>query len=323
MADDETDAQNEINPHNETDPKDEPVTDVENELSNVSNELNSLSATQPLRSTALNAQLQKSLKLIASQSAKSSMSAAMRKHMSAIRLINTQRLQSSIAAASGLGQLRKTLRLSFTPPFRTLTRAETYDQPDPPKSFYSPAMTSTSDYFSKDEIVIESFEKLNMAISSLISKVPDLELVWRGHRSADWGIHNALFRRLLESNGVKAPSERPRDEQPYPDEAQMVAAECEMLRVARTDWRFDGVSAMETFARIQHAGGPTRLLDVTKNPFIGAWFAVEESEKEEYSDGRLIAFATNPVPGGSAPTSVPTRVELDQEWGNRTPAWHD
>ena len=54
-----------------------------------------------------------------------------------------------------------------------------------------------------------------------------------------------------------------RGNQPFPTEEQLIAAEQEILKAARTDWRFDGMPALETFARLQHEGGLTRLLDVS------------------------------------------------------------
>lgn len=203
----------------------------------------------------------------------------------------------------------------------SLTDAKVYEKPDPPKAAYSAAMTSPGAYFARDEKVVDSFKSLNEAIASLIDKAGSLTLVWRGSQNADWGIHSALYRRLMEINGVKSPLRHPKGKQPYPTEDQMVAAEAVILQVARQQWRFDGLSALETFARIQHAGGPTRLLDVTKNPFIAAWFAVEESDETRDADARLIAFATTPVladptSGGEA------QIQLDEQWSDRVPPWH-
>ena len=309
-------------------PRDESVAEVQSELGSVSRELRTLATTRPLLSTALNAQIQETLNFVASQVAAATiprnMVADLATRMSSIASIDTAKLLASIQGAIGFPGLHDALRLSFPPSFAALTSAAIYSRPDPPRTFYSAAMTSPAAYFAKDEAIIDSFDGLNRAIAALITKVPDLRLVWRGHKDAEWGIHSALFRRLMVANAVKPPRRKPKSVQPYPNEDQMVAAEREILRVARTDWRFDGLSALETFARIQHAGGPTRLLDVTKNPFIAAWFAVEEDPQTDANDGRLIAFARTPVLRDTlVEPSETTRVELDGEWGDRTPPWHN
>lgn len=203
-----------------------------------------------------------------------------------------------------------------------LTRASDFSDADPSRAAYSPSMTSPADYFSADESVIDSMRELNRRIGALVAKNPSLPLVWRGVRDADWAIHSSLFRQLCAVNNVVPPSEHPAKAQPYPDEDQLVRAEREILHVARTDWRFDGMSALETFARIQHSGGPTRLLDVTKNPYIATWFAVEQNDDTDGKDARLIAFATQPVSKPDKPAAPSSMVELDAEWGDRIPPWH-
>lgn len=204
----------------------------------------------------------------------------------------------------------------------TLSRASDYAKPDPPQSPYSPQMTSAGSYFQNDEIEIASVDDLHSAITTLISKTPDMSLVWRGVRDSDWGLHSHLFRHLMNVNGVVPPSSKPKGPQPYPDEDQMVAAERAILRLARNDWRFDDLSALETFARIQHAGGPTRLIDVTKNPYIGAWFAVEADAETETKDARLFAIATRPVTNVGKPSPPDSVIQLDDVGGLRDPFWH-
>lgn len=206
---------------------------------------------------------------------------------------------------------------------QSLTSAEDYVQPEQEaRAYYSPYMTSPAAYFAKDEMIISSVRELFDGIAKLVEKTPNLRLVWRGHKDADWGIHNSLFRHLRDVNGVIPPTENPTQRQPYPDEDQMVRAEIEILCTARTNWRFDGMSALETFARIQHAGGPTRLLDVTKNPYVAAWFAVEADKGLDDADARMIAFATGPVAQEGEPAIPDPVVQLDAEWGDRAPAWH-
>jgi len=204
----------------------------------------------------------------------------------------------------------------------TLTKPADYEKPDPPSSAYSEQMMSAGSYFKNDEVEITSVDDLHSAITTLMTKTPDLALVWRGVRDEEWGLHSHLFRQLMSVNGVVPPSKKPNGAQPYPDEDQMVAAEKAILRIARTEWRFDDLSALETFARIQHAGGPTRLLDVTKNPYIGAWFAVEADKETEGKDARLFALATQPVAKEGKPRAPDSSLQLDEVGGLRDPFWH-
>lgn len=204
----------------------------------------------------------------------------------------------------------------------SLSRPGDFSEQDSPTGPYSPELKSPGTYFESTERVVNSYEELNDAISKLISKTPSLPLVWRGVGNADWGLYSSLYRRLLEENGVELPQARPEGDQPYPDEEQMVAAEKEILRLTRADWRFDHLNALETFARLQHVGGPTRLIDVTRNPHIAAWFAVEYNEALEGKDARLFAIATKPVqkPGRDSPPDG--TIHLDDLGSGRDPFWH-
>lgn len=206
--------------------------------------------------------------------------------------------------------------------FPALSNAEDYKELDESESPYSTGMTSPQSYFGATEEVISCFDDLHRSITRLIARTPDLPLVWRGVRNADWGLHSHLYRHLMNVNGVVPPSKSPSGAQPYPDEDQMVAAEREILRIARRDWRFDDLSALETFARIQHAGGPTRLIDVSKNPYIGAWFAVELDEEQEDRDARLFAMATRPVAKEGRPPALDSVLALDDLGAAREPFWH-
>jgi hypothetical protein len=211
----------------------------------------------------------------------------------------------------------------LAPALRQLSDPRLYALPERQRSPYSNYLTRTSDYFSQYEYVIKSVTDLNEAIATLNEKAPGLTLVWRGQQSVEWGIHSSLFRTLSNQNGVDKPDENPKGDQPFPTEDQMVAAEALILRAARRQWRFDGLSALETFARIQHAGGVTRLLDVTFNPYIAAWFATEENSSTDAEDARLVAFATAPVQRDGESTAESSQIELDSAWGSHMPLWHD
>lgn len=109
---------------------------------------------------------------------------------------------------------------------------------------------------------------------------------------------SSLYRTLLDETGEP------------PSEDDLVHAEKSILYRARRLWRFDHLPALELFAHIQHFGGPTRLLDVTVNPMIAAWFAVERSQRDDTTDGRLFAFVTG------------DEIHLRPSWYGRHPRWH-
>lgn len=113
------------------------------------------------------------------------------------------------------------------------------------------------------------------------------QFAWRGQVDASWPLHSSLFRRLMWTNSSA------------PDEEALFQAEEQIF----TDFRRWGLhrtqigrlSALAQLALMQHYGTPTRLLDVTFNPFVGLWFAVEEkwanaATTSDGADGRLFAF---------------------------------
>lgn len=104
----------------------------------------------------------------------------------------------------------------------------------------------------------------------------------------------------------------------FPDEAAMLAAELAILDEA-AEWRMSEIPALELLARLQHHGGPTRLMDVTRNPLIAAWFAVEAGTAGE-ADARLFALATGPVTNeGNPQPDEPVLGEVLA--GTRYPFW--
>ena len=238
---------------------------------------------------------------------------AMEAYLKAIPVISPELIMPSADTMRAIQKLAASL-------YATRIDISRYTKIDRPKSTYSAEFTSTEVYFESAERHVTSFADLNSAIADLIKHTGGLRLVWRGQADAAWGIHSGLYRRLMEINGVKNPLEKPRGEQPYPTEDQMVAAEQMILKQARTNWRFDGMSALETFARIQHEGGLTRLLDVTNNPYIAAWFAVESDDYEQ-KDGRIVAFATSPASSSDEPIDD-SPVTLNEFWGDYEPPWH-
>ena len=121
----------------------------------------------------------------------------------------------------------------------------------------------------------------------------------------------------MTQNGVVSPQQKPKTKQPYPTEDQMIHAEKQILNLARQDWRYGNMSALEIFARIQHFGGPTRLLDASCNPYIAAWFAVyDPTHEHEDHDARLFALAGYASGNNEQPDYSEELLSRDPFWFN-------
>lgn len=164
---------------------------------------------------------------------------------------------------------------------------------------YSAEMSGPADYFSPWEGVIKDFADLQAAVTTILNHHPGMTFLWRGQQSAEWPLHSSLFRAVWKAKGVQDPSKTHRSSEPFPTDQDLQKAETRILSAIREQWRFEDPSALTTFARLQHFGAPTRLLDVSRNPLIAAWFATEEhSETEiEEADARIFALATTRVAG--------------------------
>ena len=183
---------------------------------------------------------------------------------------------------------------------------------------FSERFTGADSFFAAQEVILDSFESLTTEIARLGSRNPGLRLVWRGHQDARWGLHSNLYRRLMEVRGIRLPGEKgPRDSQDFPDEEAMLEAEDTILAEA-AEWRMSDRSGLELFARLQHQGGPTRLLDVTRNPLVAAWFAVEAGRADD-CDARLFALATSASDSGASGAADPVLKEVLA--GSRFPFW--
>lgn len=68
--------------------------------------------------------------------------------------------------------------------------------------------------------------------------------------------------------------------------------------------------ALQLFARMQHVGVPTRLIDATLNPLIATWFAIDATSASPDADARLFAF------------TVREKFQLNSRWNRNTPRWH-
>lgn len=168
------------------------------------------------------------------------------------------------------------------------------------------ATTPGEAFFSPWEKVVTSWAGALDSVNRIVEvATPARTMAWRGVHDAAYSLHSSLYRRL--NSKLATP----------PDEDQLVEFEEAALARARQSWRFDNLSALETLAHMQHYGGPTRLLDVTYNPLIALWFAVEQKFD---ASGRAIPDRDGRV---FAMDVTGRQVSLDETWGSRGVPWKD
>lgn len=166
-----------------------------------------------------------------------------------------------------------------------------------------PLSNDATSLFRPWERRVENWNELQDAINQLGSAYGAERFVWRGQAVSTWGVWSSLYRR------VASVLDR------VPTEQDLASAEARLLRLAREEWRLDGIPAIQLFAQMQHVGVPTRLIDATWNPLIAAWFAVAagtEHNRQDLDelDARLFAF------------TVKGRIQLNTYWNANTPRWH-
>ncbi|MBU2601352.1 MAG: FRG domain-containing protein [Actinobacteria bacterium] len=145
------------------------------------------------------------------------------------------------------------------------------------KDFWQPWEEIASDWSKVEEFVHGVFDR--WADKGRI-------FVWRGQTNAEWPLWNSLYRQLAWTSRTP------------PTERALYETEVRILRDIRS-WglhmaEYGRLSVLGQLAVLQHYGIPTRLLDVTFNPWIGLWFAVEQKydngTPRAETDARFFAF---------------------------------
>lgn len=167
---------------------------------------------------------------------------------------------------------------------------------------------------SKSIVTVESVEDLLQKLSrSHIDRYDDL--VWRGVADIDWWLDSALARKVMKTNGL---SRADLTEQHLVDAEDELISEARRLQFDRVDGR--RLEILELLARLQHNGAATRLLDVTTNVLMAAWFAVEDTTQEE-KDAAIFGVAmTGRVFGGT--DNLGLILIRQGEWPDQVSLWY-
>ncbi|WP_084288306.1 FRG domain-containing protein [Desulfovermiculus halophilus] len=127
------------------------------------------------------------------------------------------------------------------------------------------------DFWEPTEETVDNFSELQSLLEEVFAKGPKRgrTFAWRGQLNAEWPLTSSLYRRLklaLERN--------PEERDLYNFEGKILANVHRWgLHMSKTQGR---LSVLNQLATMQHYGAPTRMIDVSFNPWIGIWFAVEQ-----------------------------------------------
>lgn len=139
------------------------------------------------------------------------------------------------------------------------------------------------DLWKQFEAIAYDYNSLVECINKVCEKaqLKNSHFAWRGQNNASWGLFSSLYRRLGWTR--RSPL----------SEEDVFSTESEILKEVHR-WGLHmspsagRMSVLNQLATLQHYGAPTRLIDVTFNPWIGAWFSVENLDTD--CDARLFAI---------------------------------
>lgn len=126
--------------------------------------------------------------------------------------------------------------------------------------------------YDKNNIIIEKIESINKFSTKLVKKNLLTKTYYRGQQNINWSVKPSVFR----GNWIN-------------HEKDFIE---EMLINNPHDFE-NANTTLEKLTKMQHYNAPTRLLDLTKNPYIALYFACEKiknSDKKNY--GEIVFFTT-------------------------------
>ncbi|NEY92013.1 FRG domain-containing protein [Tabrizicola oligotrophica] len=141
-----------------------------------------------------------------------------------------------------------------------------------------------NNFWSSYEVVVESYKDLHdsvLVLSEAASKARRT-LVWRGQQNSNWALYSKLYRNYVVGASTIT-------ENAFSQSEKKILTD--LRRWGLHSQRGIGrLSVLSQLAMLQHFGSPTRLIDITFNALVGAFFATEQNGTQDSADARLFAI---------------------------------
>lgn len=234
-----------------------------------------------------------------------------------------RKLSEQILGTLSLPRLDAMMRFNIGAAALASSKPELYPEPELDEEADTPPpaarkRNSPRAFFGKHAATVHTVTDFLEVVSAIQGNYSGRRLVWRGQQSADWPVQSSLHRHLLEVEDVVA------------SEENLIEHERKAFDNA-VRWGISTTPAMTFLAQLQHHGAPTRLLDISRDPNVAAWFAVEQHQEPTVDRGpaRVIVWALD-TSDPDLPTDAPDlfwhkwdsdsfRRQVD--WGTGTSMW--
>lgn len=144
----------------------------------------------------------------------------------------------------------------------------------------------------------------------------DQGLIWRGQRKACWELQTSI-QRAFKDGGV--------DEAERAGWEQRAFSYFRAQSVSYLPMYPEDTDLLEWLATMQHYGAPTRLLDWTESPFIGAYFAYRDMLPSQLEPAALWSYdarsSRDQLMNQVADLEFPAPRDLLADEGDRRPSW--
>ena len=133
-------------------------------------------------------------------------------------------------------------------------------------------------------------------VSNCRTDTQGFKLYYRGQANSEWIVESSIMRKDYQYNIYVDVTNMQGYENDHPMlKASLSVYEKHMINDVMKSYpnEFHGLSSFQVLSKLQHHGLPTRLIDITRNPFVAVFFACSDKWQSK-KDGAIYVFYGKP-----------------------------